>query len=277
MRRINFTKYDAAGNTFLVVEQGAKAVDRRLYRRIAQELCDPGRGVGADGLLLMRPSSRADFALDIFNADGSWAERSGNGLRAAIAHALCERAGKTNWTIACQRECVAAKIISYSPQQTVIQSEIGLPEFFEPEYTGTTLKISQAPQLTALRKTYRYMRVSIGNPHIVIFVRSIPKNWIEIGRNISKSARLRNGANIEFVRPVGPSKIEVRVFERGVGPTESSGTGAAAALVALRTVGKVNKRAVVDFGLQKLSVSWTAEMVTVTGPVIRRFAGEMTL
>ena len=275
MKQIKFTKYDAAGNTFLVVEPNSTRIDRRLFWNISQRLCDASAGVGADGLLTIRPSRRADFALDVFNADGSWAGRSGNGLRAAVAHVSRTRPRKTDWTIACGQERVEAKIISRSAKGLVVRTQVGIPEFSNLTYTGVALKLSQLPKLKGAGKSYRYLRILIGNPHVVIIVRRIPQNWVEIGRVISRMDRFRIGANIEFACSKGPAKIEVRSYERGVGPTASSGTGAAAALVALRVLGRVNKRVVVDFGMQNLSAAWIGpgQMVTVTGPVQLRFSG----
>ncbi|MFQ5607100.1 MAG: diaminopimelate epimerase [Candidatus Zixiibacteriota bacterium] len=273
MSKVHFTKYDAAGNTFLVISTQRNRLDHERYSRLAKRLCDPLDSVGADGLLTIRPTGSADFALDVFNADGSWAERSGNGIRAAVAHALERRPRKKHWTIACQREKIKAEVVSRSTKRTIVRAQIGVPAIQDPRLG----LIPEEPELSG--QGIEYLQVSIGNPHLVIPVSSFPSAWVKLAGEIASFEGFAGGMNVEFVRRISRSKIQVRVYERGVGQTASSGTGAAAALVALRHLGQVNEKVTVDFGSQKLTVSWPGPVrrVTVTGPALRLFDGEEEL
>ena len=242
-------------------------------------MCARLTGADADGLLVIGPSKYTDVALDVFNADGSWAERSGNGLRIAVAHARKRSPRRKRWTISCGGDVVNAEVLrSVSGTETTIATEVGDPIF---DASRKDSPPASSPELKILRvgKTHvSYFEVEVGNPHAVIPLRRFPRDWKTIGEHISTHKRFAQGLNVEFARIVSPRKIEVKVFERGVGPTCSSGTGASAAVSALIATRQVSSKVTVHFPGEDttghtLVVTWkdTSRPIVVSGSVRRLF------
>ncbi len=270
--KYTFTKYDATGNVFLLCRSRTSLFSGKRkaeYSAVARTMCAPLTGAGADGVLVLSPDKGVDFALDVFNADGSWAERSGNGLRAAAVFAQKEISRRRNWKISCGGAVITASVLEKtSPETWQVSTEVGYPE----------VERAKLNELVIGSKRIKYLPMTIGNPHAVIPVKSFPKDWVEIGRRISSSRRFRDGVNVEFVKVVNRRKIQIRIFERGVGPTGSSGTGASASVAAMRVLGKVSGNVTVDsFDLQsvkqRLNVIWSGsdEPVHVRGSVRELF------
>ncbi len=263
------TKYDAAGNIFLIVRSKSSIATQKqkaIYAKLALKMCANLTGASADGLLVVSSATNADFSMDVFNADGSWAERSGNGLRATVAYASQSLKRKKSWTVSCGSDVVAARIIEQSPKVGVlISAEVGSPVFAQT--TMANLTVNRIPQLQTLKigaKTIKYMPVEIGNPHAVIPVRAFPRDWETIGHRVSKHRAFKNDANVEFVKVVNRGKVEVRIFERGVGPTSSSGTGACAAVSVSKILRLVSSKVKVQFPQEQLTVNWKS----IDSPII---------
>ncbi|MGB6690453.1 MAG: diaminopimelate epimerase [Terracidiphilus sp.] len=225
---IPFTKAHACGNDFLIVtEEDAKGLDRA---ELTRRLCARHTGVGADGIEFFRWTGICAGYIALRNADGSTAEISGNGTRCAAAWMALKmdaRAGDEMRieTDAGMRVCRVGRVGANGINTIEISSGMGVPVF-----TRRTVQFTDGMQIAGAE-------VSVGNPHFVIVVDNADfsvggRAWQAIGEEICTHADFPRQTNVEFVRIVNPENIEIRIFERGVGPTMSSGTGTCAAAVA---------------------------------------------
>lgn len=215
-----FTKAHACGNDFLIVEGNADAV-------LARKLCARNTGVGADGVEFFEWRGDRTGRIRLINADGSVAEISGNGTRcvaAWMAHNRELKAGDTVWieTDAGLREC---RLVKAEGHRFEFAQGMGVPVLRD-----RVVSLSEGTDVAGVA-------VSTGNPHFVIFVESPAfsvhgRDWQELGREICFHPDFPEQTNVEFVRVLDANSIEIRIFERGVGPTTSSGTGTCATATA---------------------------------------------
>lgn len=213
---IHFTKASACGNDFLIVA-GAGGLDD--LPGLTRRLCDRHNGVGADGVEWLFPDAEADAMARLINADGSEAEVSGNGTR-CVAAEICARAEKREIVIRTGAGVKTCRLIERSGNTFEFETAMGQA------IVGEQLTID----LKSVRATGT--RVSTGNPHFVILVETFPDDWQRQAAIIQAQAHFPEGTNVEYVVVRGPHEIEIRLFERGVGETQSSGTGSCASVVA---------------------------------------------
>ena len=226
--RISFEKWQALGNDYLIVER-----DRLPWELTAPRvrlLCDPHFGIGSDGVLLLAPSEDPEFVaeLRIFNPDGSEAELSGNGAREAILYLR-----RHGWTDA---ERFAISTVA-GPIRPTITGELTCS--VEMGHAATTSKDFPSGgedgrgKLTSAGREWEFQHVSIGNPQCAIVVDAGELEGLDlgaIGPEIEASEQFPNRTNVSFLAVDG-SRVRARIFERGVGETLSSGTGASGAAV----------------------------------------------
>ncbi len=274
---IPFTKAHACGNDFLIVtEEAAAGHDPAALTR---RLCDRHTGVGADGIEFFAwknesgPGPRSG-RIRLYNADGSIAEISGNGTRcvaAWMADSLDSQVGDTLeiTTDAGLRVCRIDAVRNHDDFTVEVTTAMGVP------------RISPRAVELAGRVKIKSMEVSIGNPHFVVEVDNpeftvAGKSWQEIGSEICVHPDFPNQTNVEFVRIVSPSQIEIRIFERGVGPTSSSGTGtSAAATAALAFKGCTSPlKIVAPGGAQTVAWDGPGTELHLTGPAALIARGE---
>jgi diaminopimelate epimerase len=225
---ISFTKAHACGNDFLVVTEEAAA--GRDWPELTRSLCARNTGVGADGVEFFAWTGPKAGRIRLHNADGSIAEISGNGTRCVAAWMAYEIEAKPGdalhiETDAGMRVCKVNAIDSANPYSVNITTAMGVPTL-----SSRTVRLKSGTEVTGAA-------VSTGNPHFVIAVRDSEfsvagRTWQSIGEEICFHPDFPQQTNVEFVRVVGPGKIEIRIFERGVGPTTSSGTGSSASATA---------------------------------------------
>jgi diaminopimelate epimerase len=218
-------KAHACGNDFLIVD--AAQVSSEQQRDCAVRLCARNTGIGADGVEYLEWTGKTSGKIRLFNADGSVAEISGNGTRcvaAWIAHEKGLRPGDsiTLETDAGPRDCT---IVQVEGNRFQIAALMGVPEV-----VPRTVKLADGVAVEGIA-------VSIGNPHFVIFVEDAAftvhgRSWQDVGREICFHSDFLEQTNVEFVCVTSTDEIEIRIFERGVGPTTSSGTGTCASAVA---------------------------------------------
>jgi diaminopimelate epimerase len=222
-----FTKASACGNDFLLVEGAHASGDLAALTR---RLCDRHRGVGADGVEWLFPDAEADVKARLINADGSEAEISGNGTR-SVAAEICSRGGKTEVVVRTGAGLKTCRLISQNGgrQGSTFEFEVDMGQ---PE-VGGELSI-ETMWLRAVGT-----KVSMGNPHYVIFVENFQDGWQRQAALIGAQPQFPQGTNVEYVVVRGAHEIEIRLFERGVGETESSGTGSCASAVAAIASGRV--------------------------------------
>src|SRR5215470_14756412 len=213
---VPFAKASACGNDFLIIDGMHAPADLAAFSR---RICNRHNGVGADGVEWLFPAQNADIRARLINADGSDAEISGNGTR-----------------------CVAAYLCWQAPHEQVrVRTGAGIKTCVLRSHDRSTFEFETAmdePQIGdefPIKVAFgevRGMPVSMGNPHYVVFVDDFAPGWQADAAEIGKHHDFRYGINVEFVKIKGSEDIETRFFERGVGETQSSGTGSCAAAVA---------------------------------------------
>jgi diaminopimelate epimerase len=273
-------KVHSLGNDFLIVDQEeAKGIPE--VGSLALRICDRHTGIGADGLLLISVKNKAKGLVNfrIFNADGTEAEISGNGLRCAAACLYYQKKIDNPHiiflTTTGRREC---QLIEEKKNVFLIRIEMGIPRLSSPDIPfddgSYHEKIIDYP-LSINQKIYPVTVLSLGNPHCAIFVDRFPARieWHQIGREIESHPFFPKRTNTEFIRVFSRDEIEVLFWERGVGETLSSGSGACAAAVASILKNLTDKRVKVGTSMGELTVEWQKEKVYQTGPAEVVFRG----
>ena len=213
---VPFVKASACGNDFLIIHSDYAPADMEEFSR---RICDRHNGVGADGVEWLFPTSNADIHARLFNADGSEAEISGNGTRCVAAYLASEG----------PREEIA--ILTGAGIKTCILTSRRETQF-EFEITMGEPRVDRECSVHFANREVRGVPVSIGNPHFVVFVGEFAPGWQAEGAEIQQDQQFPQGVNVEFVVVRDEHVIEARFFERGVGETQSSGTGSCASAVA---------------------------------------------
>jgi len=245
-------------------------MSRRPLEKLAESICNSDSGLGADGLLVLSPSKESDGMIDIYNSDGSWAERSGNGLRIACFHCHRKAPRKTSFLFETATSRDQTRIVKKTKSGCLVETELGEPSFETsrvPVKSDERFMINRPLKLG--RENFPVTCLSIGNPHTVLFVESLEFDWQTIGADIEKHELFPNRTNVEFAKIVTRSKIIVADWERGVGVTGSSGTGAAAAVAARVMNGQLSRECEVVFETGSIFVNWRQDtsLIEITGPV----------
>jgi len=213
---IPFTKSSACGNDFLIIDGMHAPADLAAFSR---RVCDRHAGIGADGVEWLFPAPDADIRARLFNADGSEAEISGNGTRCVAAYLCAERA----------------------KEQVVIRTGAGLKtcmlkarneSSFEFEIAMGEPQVGDEFSIKLAFGEVRGIPVSMGNPHFVVFVEQFGPGWQAEAAEMGRHHDFKYGINVELVQVKDRQNVEARFFERGVGETQSSGTGSCASAVA---------------------------------------------
>jgi diaminopimelate epimerase len=215
-RMIPFVKASACGNDFLMVDGMYAPADMGGF---SSRICDRHRGVGADGVEWLFPAQDADIRARLFNADGSEAEISGNGTRCVAAYLYAEQP-KEKFAIRTGAGVKTCTLTSHSESQYEFETDMGEPQ------VGDEFPIKLA------FGEVRGIPISMGNPHYVVFVQEYAPGWQAEAAEIGRHHDFKHGINVELVVVRDSANIEVRFFERGVGETQSSGTGSCASVVA---------------------------------------------
>jgi len=227
---VNFEKWQALGNDYAILEEEALAFELTPER--IQALCAPHTGIGADGILLLSRTEEPGFAaaLRIFNPDGSEAELSGNGVREAVMYLRSNGwADSDSFSISTAAGEVRPRITG-ADTSTVDMGRASLSSEKDFPSGGD----DGAGVLTAAGRELLFQFVSVGNPQCAIEVGEDLEtlDLSELGPPIERHELFPNRTNVSFWRRDGDSAIRARIFERGVGETMSSGTGATGAAIA---------------------------------------------
>jgi diaminopimelate epimerase len=258
---MRFAKYQALGNDYLVIEPEPEvAPPPALVRR----LCDRHFGVGADGVLLRAPAPPgADFALRVWNPDGSEAEKSGNGLR-IFARWLFDRAlvGDAFFTVATRGGLVRCQVREEGASVFV---EMGRARFGA---VDETLALPDGP--------IRFTEVNLGNPHCVVRTDAPSRALAErLGPQLESHPRFPGRTNVQLVRPLGRDRLRIEIWERGAGYTLASGTSACAAAAAAVRWGACDAGVTVEMPGGALAVGVARDYaLTQLGPAQKVFEGE---
>jgi diaminopimelate epimerase len=268
---MRLAKLHATGNDFLVrldVDGGAADLDARTVAR----LCDRHRGVGADGLITVRPSDTgADCAMTLQNADGGHAEMSGNGIRCLAW--VAARAGLGNATeLTVDTEAGRRVVRLWHKDAQVIGADVDMgPVTFVSAEIPVAVDDPFDLETVVDNVRYRGDAAGIGNPHYVLLVDDPATAPVTThGPVIEHDGRFPRRTNVEFLAVSGTDRLTMRVWERGAGETLSCGTGACAAAAVAHRRGLVGERVHVDVLGGTLSVT-LGETVSLGGPVVHVF------
>ncbi len=269
---MRFEKWQALGNDYLIVE--SDELPWALTPARVRKLCDPHRGIGSDGILLLAPSGDPAHvaALRIFNPDGSEAELSGNGSRQAMIY--LRRRGQVErdeFSILTAAGPISATITG--PASAAI--EMGRATTRSKDFpTGPA---DGRGELEADGRAWRFQHVSIGNPQCAIACEELEELDLPlVGPAIEHHPLFPNRTNVSWYRELEPGVIRARIFERGAGETLSSGTGACGAAVAYHLAGGPRQIVVVLDG-GELNVELDGELgVTLTGWAVPICAGTLS-
>jgi diaminopimelate epimerase len=269
---IPFTKAHACGNDFLIVtEEAASDCD---WAELTRRLCERNTGIGADGVEFFAWTGPRSGRLRLHNADGSIAEISGNGTRcvaAWMAESLGSQPGDelSILTDAGLRVCHVNGISKANGFTVEVTAGMGVPTF-----APKTVTLADGVKIAGVE-------ISTGNPQFIVVVDNpefavAGKDWHAVGAEICVHPDFPHQTNVEFVRIVSPGEIEIRIFERGVGPTTSSGTGSSAsATAALALHGCVSPLTVVaPGGAQTIAWNGAGTELFLTGPAALIARGE---
>ncbi len=256
-----FAKMHGCANDYVVVNASRHAVVEPAS--LARSACDRRTGIGADGLLLVSQTEGADFAMRMFNVDGSEAEMCGNGLRCAARFALEEGliSGPGPFTAQTGNGPLELELADSGASVTVAMG---------------TAQVQPVETLDVAGRALLLTPVSIGNPHAVVFVDDIDAVPIaELGPAIETHARFPNRTNVEFVQVLGRDAIRQRTWERGCGETPACGTGACAAAAAAVAGDRAERALDVHLVGGTLAIEIAADgAVRMRGPAVRVFDGE---
>ena len=274
MTTLNFAKMHGLGNDFMVVDAIRQTVN--LAQLPVTRLSHRHLGIGFDQLLLIVPSTTADFGCRILNADGSEAEQCGNGLRCVARYIVEKGLSKSSeFTISTKAGQYHAAILT----DLQVQISMGLPNF-DP---------ALIPFLTPERKSLYDFKLkdevfvqgsvlSMGNPHVVLEVASVADFPVrDIGKQISEHRAFPQSTNVGFMEIIDRNQIRLRTFERGTGETHSCGSNACAAVVAGIMHDNLDASVKVHLKYGELTVTWPEKTkpVLMTGPAIHIFDGTL--
>jgi diaminopimelate epimerase len=276
---MNFTKMHGLGNDFIIIA-GEQALPSNVAE-LAIKLCNRFFGIGADGLVYILPSDNADFRMRIINSDGSEAEQCGNAIR-CVAKYVYDK-GLTN------RKELTIETLGAGVQPVQLTAEEGQVKLVTVDMGQPILNGLDVPTtidanpvighpVTVDGREFNFTAVSMGNPHCVIYVDDAANfdlaTW---GPKLEKHPLFPRKINVEFATVNSPNQIDMRVWERGAGPTLACGTGACATLVASVLNGHTDRQATITLAGGDLLIDWNIDnnRIYMTGPAAFVFSGTL--
>ena len=273
---MKFWKMHGLGNDYIVIDNRAGQIKNAEANDLSRQLCERKFSVGADGLLLVSNSNKADVRMRILNSDGSEAEMCGNGIRCFAKYCYENNIVNTN-------ELIIETLAGLKKIWLMIEN--GAVKSVKVDMGAPILERSKIPMIgdgTCLHEDlnldgvdYQITCLSVGNPHCVLFSESIEDSLIQsIGPRIENHGLFPKRTNVEFVQILNKNELKVRVWERGVGETLACGTGACAAVVAGNLLKKVGSKVRVHLLGGDLYVEYNKRLL-LTGPAEKVFEGKL--
>ncbi|MDA8168701.1 MAG: diaminopimelate epimerase [Nitrospiraceae bacterium] len=270
-----FAKMQGTGNDFVLLDGIKNNLDDLDLTATAKKLCDRRFGIGADQLLILLPSQKADFRMLIFNADGSQVQMCGNGIR-CLAKYIWDGGLSGKETLEIE---TLAGIIKPMRKDGQVRVDMGVPQLegrkipvdLDGRVIDYPLKVEDA--------VFPVTCVSMGNPHAVIFIEGVDGFPLaHYGPLIENNPLFPERTNVEFVEVLGPREIKMRVWERGSGETLACGTGASASGVASALKGLTERSVKVRLRGGGLDIDWAGDgHLYMTGPAEEVFRGEILI
>ena len=275
---MRFTKMHGAGNDYIYVDCFAEPIPQEV-EELARVVSNRHFGIGGDGLILICPSQNADAEMRMYNADGSYSQMCGNGIR-CVAKYLYDHGivPKDQMTIESGGRNLTLELTTSGGKVERVRVDMGIP----------VLKASEIPTLLPGDPVinapleidgflYAATCVSMGNPHCVLFVSHADDDLVlRVGPRIERDPAFPERVNVEFVEVLSPTRLRQRTWERGSGETLACGTGASAVCVAGVLVGRTERRVTIELLGGELELEWSEadNHVYMTGGATEVFSGE---
>ena len=278
-RIVKFTKMHGAGNDYIYVDTSRYPIANP--EELSIRWSAPHTGIGSDGLVLIGRSDKGDFSMRIFNADGSEAKMCGNASR-CIGKYLYEY-GLTDQTEIRLDTLSGIKILKLHVSDGKVERvtvDMGAPADEPADYDGKGAKPMKEQPFWADGTRYVGTTVSMGNPHLVIFVNDINEvDLPAIGPVLENHPLFPGRINVEFAQVLAKGKIRMRVWERGSGITQACGTGACATAVAAFLTGRSGRQSEIQMDGGTLNIEWDTHSghVWMTGGATKVFDGEIEI
>jgi diaminopimelate epimerase len=258
---LRFYKLQGAGNDFVLLDAFTQPLPSGEVASLARRLCDRRFGVGADGLLIVEPSERADYRMRLYNADGSEATMCGNGIR-CVARYLWEHHCPDAGSLAIETGAGVRRVHRLS--QGRFQVEMGVPRLMpSPPVSPSPNLLGEGEQAVPLSHAVgegqgvRANFVHTGAPHLVLFVDSVDAFPLEtLGAQLERHPQFPDRVNVSVAQVEAPNRVRARVWERGAGATLACGTGACAIVVAGVQMGRLEREVRVQMPGGMLEVEW---------------------
>jgi diaminopimelate epimerase len=266
---MKFYKYHALGNDYIVLDPSE--FDSELNEKLIKRICHRNFGIGADGILYgPTKSTEADFAIRIFNSDGSEAEKSGNGLR-IFARYLWDKAkvGREQFAILTAGGKVKARVHQKAKMVTVDMGTVSFDSSKIP-ITGPQREVLNE-EMQIKQEKLTFCAATIGNPHCVILCDNVSDDLARtLGPLIETNPRFPNKSNVQFMQVLDRTNIRIEIWERGAGYTLASGSSASAAAAVARRLNLCDPQIKVHMPGGQIDVNVSDEFsITITGPVTK--------
>lgn len=277
---MRFTKMQGIGNDYVYVNCLKEHIESPS--EVSRKISDRHFGIGSDGLILIKSSEKADFEMEMYNADGSQGAMCGNGMRCVGKYVYdYGLTDKTHIAVDTKSGIKYLDLIVENQKVKQVRVNMGAPvleaKSIPMNYEGNTV-ISQP--LNVGQEIYEVTAVSMGNPHAVVYVDNVKNLPLEeVGPKFEKHPAFPESVNTEFVRIIDRNTVEMRVWERGSGETLACGTGACAVAVASVLNGYTENKVTVKLLGGDLEIFWDRKenLVYMTGPAEVVFEGEIEI
>lgn len=278
MYRVGFTKMQGAGNDYIYVNTSVFPI--RNPEKLAIKWSKYHTGIGSDGLVLIGNSDKADFSMRIFNADGSEAKMCGNASRCVGKYLYDNHlTDKTEPLLDTLSGIKLLKLQVVDGKVTYVTVDMGIPESIYIMSEGYAGCMIDMPIIVG-KKSFKATAISMGNPHLVIFVDDVDRIELEkVGPMLENNPLFPDRINVEFAQVKNKNSIRMRVWERGSGITQACGTGACATAVAGFMTGRTERISSVNMDGGVLTICWDEETdhVLMTGDAVKVFDGEVEI
>ncbi|OEF98526.1 diaminopimelate epimerase [Desulfuribacillus alkaliarsenatis] len=272
---MKFSKMHGLGNDFVVVKESSVPED---VFTLAIKVCDRNFGIGADGLVYILPSNKADFMMRIFNSDGTEAEQCGNAVR-CVAKYIYDYKLKESTDISIETKAGIQHVVITAEDNKAVAVRVNMgPPILNGLQVPTVFDetLVKEKEIEVNGQILAFTAVSMGNPHAVIFVDKVEDALVkELGPIIEKHSYFPKKINVEFVEVINSKEVKMYVWERGVGETLACGTGACATGVAAALTGRTDSQVTVHLKGGDLIIEWDQDkdVVFMTGPATEVFTG----
>lgn len=275
-RSIKFTKMHGAGNDYIYVDTTRYPIENP--EELSKRWSTPHTGIGSDGLVLIGRSPQADFSMRIFNADGSEAMMCGNASRCigkyVFDYGLTK---KTEITLDTLSGIKVLKLHITNGEVRTVTVDMGIPGDELVNYDGMGAKPMKEHPIIVDGERFIATTVSMGNPHLVVFVDDINRiDLTSTGSKLERHPLFPRRINVEFAQVLGKDRIRMRVWERGSGITQACGTGACATAVAAFQTGRTGRKSEIMMDGGRLTIEWEVATghVLMTGGATKVFEGK---